>query len=143
MCLYPSRNTSASFHVLHNINGISRYFSRVITFLVGKWNLANYFMTPTSECITAAILCCAHDVIEGRENDWSLRSFSPCFKPGYTVKVGQVCQDLRGSSVQRGEQEGTVRRPGFYSCFLAGWLCDFCSVPHSVSVSFALMKMIG
>lgn len=99
---------------------------------------SNYFMTPTSECITAAILCCAHDVIEGRENDWSLRSFSPCFKPGYTVKVGQVCQDLREAVQCSGENRKV--QSGDLDFIPAFWQAGFVIFAQSLTLSLFLSR---
>lgn len=55
------------------------------------------------------------------------------------MKVGEVCQDLRGSQCSGKTMKIMVRRPGFYFCVLADWLCGIGLVPHFVSVSLALM----
>lgn len=55
------------------------------------------------------------------------------------MKVGEVCQALRGSQYSGKNMKVMVRRRGFYSCFLADWLCGIGLVPHFVSISLALM----
>lgn len=92
-------------------------------------------MTPTSKCIIVTTLCCVHDGIRGRENDWSVIGLNQAtlWKLGKCVRIWEAVQ-CSGKNMKV-----MVRRPGFYSCFLADWLCDFGLVPHFISVSLALM----